>query len=788
MDSRFSVFSLVVSLVTGCAPRAEGPTLTRLSEIASSAKCRSGGVLISTGRDWNRDGTLADDEVIQTSEVCNGVTPANGTNGVDGKNGTDGAAGRDGTNGLDGVNGVNAPTPLTRTTMLPAGDLNCPSGGVRLEVGLDQPLDGGLGDGVLDPAELQSTRYLCNGTTPVYLRPTTPPGGASGTSTLSASGGVGSRSGGNAGAITVQLTNGSLGGNVKVFGTGQVDAGFAWPVSTFEPGARPLRVATDLTVRMYGSVAAGLQSSDTHFALPLSGVIYAKVGSAAEAVTSIDVEAGATLVVPAAMGQVTVKGDIRNAGLIRGDAVSDPRVELSSLSFWGLRGSSVVSSGRVVIQAHRIVNEGTLDVHGEAGAQGGRVYLQGHECVNAGLLDARGGHGATTAGSGGRIELTCGEILNRGAMQASAGDGATGFNRGGQILFKTFGDLFNSGELSARGGACSGAGCLGASGGLIRLVAAGNLRNNARLSATGGWAGSGTGGTGGSIDLMVQPTLLPRVVGSLFVSGSMSVSGGEGFAGGSGGAITIALDPSASQAGQEVELLGYAEFVAAGGHAGSFGGMGGPVIIKAMASSRGGSVIGPTGATVVTAERIDVHGGSASVSGRAGLISLGTSSGEVGAPGEFVLNLAALNGNGGSGNHVGGAGATVELVSAGSVENRGKLMLRGGNGPDELGGLGGSLWMLASNTVVNSGSIDVSGGDSFTELGGRGGQLSMLAGQATNSGALMSNGGFSDNLGGNGGQIQLFSCNGITKNTGSVETKPGPLAQPGSVMLDGIKQ
>ena len=53
------------------------------------------------------------------------------------------------------------------------------------------------------------------------------------------------------------------------------------------------------------------------------------------------------------------------------------------------------------------------------------------------------------------------------------------------------------------------------------------------------------------------------------------------------------LNPSAAQAGQEVELRGYSGLMASGGSAAGYGGVGGSVIIKAMASSRGSAFSNP---------------------------------------------------------------------------------------------------------------------------------------------------------------------------------------------------
>ncbi len=68
--------------------------------------------------------------------------------------GDDGRDGNDGTAGQDGAAGANG---LVAQTTVPAGDLNCPNGGVRIDSGTD--LDG---DGMLDTDEITDTSYVCN--------------------------------------------------------------------------------------------------------------------------------------------------------------------------------------------------------------------------------------------------------------------------------------------------------------------------------------------------------------------------------------------------------------------------------------------------------------------------------------------------------------------------------------------------------------------------------------------------------------------------------------------------
>ena len=94
------ILCAAVALFSGChASRIDGAVLTQLSRISSSVECPSGGVKITTGRDWNDDGQLAEDEVLQSSKVCNGATAEIGS------------------------------STLTASQTLPFGDAHCPTGG-----------------------------------------------------------------------------------------------------------------------------------------------------------------------------------------------------------------------------------------------------------------------------------------------------------------------------------------------------------------------------------------------------------------------------------------------------------------------------------------------------------------------------------------------------------------------------------------------------------------------------------------------------------------------------------
>jgi hypothetical protein len=123
--------------------------LTTNTPEPAGENCSNGGARVDFGVDDNADGVLDGDEVDSTIYICNGD---------------------DGTNGTDGADGA---TSLVSWTEEPAGD-NCPNGGTRVDVGLDDNADA-----VLDESEIDGTTYICNGAdglTSLVSMITEPPG------------------------------------------------------------------------------------------------------------------------------------------------------------------------------------------------------------------------------------------------------------------------------------------------------------------------------------------------------------------------------------------------------------------------------------------------------------------------------------------------------------------------------------------------------------------------------------------------------------------------------------
>jgi hypothetical protein len=149
-----------------CAP------VVRITPIDPGAVCVAGGVLIAIGADSGAlgsggasgvaggpattscDGVLSDDEVTGTRTLCNGV---------DGEDGEDGMDGDDGEDGIDGQDGAPAIPSLVTVSSEPRG-VSCAQGGTRIDAGLDDGTPSGTANnGMLEPGEITSTSYACNG-------------------------------------------------------------------------------------------------------------------------------------------------------------------------------------------------------------------------------------------------------------------------------------------------------------------------------------------------------------------------------------------------------------------------------------------------------------------------------------------------------------------------------------------------------------------------------------------------------------------------------------------------
>ncbi|MEN9339867.1 MAG: hypothetical protein RIQ62_1179, partial [Bacteroidota bacterium] len=140
-------------------------TLAKTTIESSGINCPVGGLKLEYGLDINNNGVLDATEINAslTKYVCNGATGATGVTGPQGPIGLTGAVGPQGptgANGTNGTNGIDGKNTLAKTTIESAG-VNCSTGGVKLEYGMDSN-----NNGVLDATEINPslTTYICNGT------------------------------------------------------------------------------------------------------------------------------------------------------------------------------------------------------------------------------------------------------------------------------------------------------------------------------------------------------------------------------------------------------------------------------------------------------------------------------------------------------------------------------------------------------------------------------------------------------------------------------------------------
>jgi ABC-type transporter Mla MlaB component len=139
MKINATLFStLAFIFILGCTPESEpGPeglvSLFKLTQEPAGVNCASGGFKIETGIDSNRNSILDIDEIQSFAFICNGTT---------------GATGSSGTNGL---------VSLIKVSTEPVGS-NCITSGNRVDTGIDDN-----NNGVLDPTEIDTTFYICNG-------------------------------------------------------------------------------------------------------------------------------------------------------------------------------------------------------------------------------------------------------------------------------------------------------------------------------------------------------------------------------------------------------------------------------------------------------------------------------------------------------------------------------------------------------------------------------------------------------------------------------------------------
>lgn len=695
----------------------------------------------------------------------------------------------------------------------------CPQGGEEIESGLDDGAGGGIAnDGVLEAGEVTSTSFVCNGSG-LNVGSTDAPGGAPGSSTIITLGGASDAGpGGDGGAVTVEMNNGTLGGHVKLFNTGAADPSFSFPAAPAPYlGTSPAIVTSDATVltsQPDGGAASGTLFLDENGYLNIVN----SDGSTSQ-VTGLSIGSGVTVTVGVsdsfgAYIPLTVNGPCLNSGTILADNQGETaEISIFCSSYFGDSGSSIlnngpdgqgVSSGGISLSAGVIWNQGTLQANGGDGASGGSggsiyIYTNGVTTLfNTGGLYSIGGAGSVGAGgNGGGIFISgAGNVDNSGPLDTSGGDGAVSGGSGGNITIQAGADAVRSSVIGANGRVRADLQTA-----LAGFVAGGSLRNAGALTSLGGSVDAScapqpsvevcpqgpatsvqpcyytaavtcAGGAGG------QPSL--QATGGALINNA-AISGGGGSSvngpGGNGGAINLGVSGGVAPVAPG-DLLLSGSLDVSGGAGATGGGNGGAINVSLDPGAL------PNGQEIILYgyDHLDSSGGAgAAGGGPAGAITLGNTnysvvssgcgdycdeSASVNGPGGSVVNGVALYARGGSGGAgTGGNGGPVTLTTQSQyafsgdsfeqVINAGAIDASGGGGAS--GGSAGWVSLYGLTGLDNTGALTVRGGAGTSGAGGAGAalQLASGAGEASNLGALDASGGAGVASGGAAGQISL---------------------------------
>jgi len=388
------------------------------------------------------------------------------TKGDQGDPGPEGPPGATGPVGPQGAAGADGRGTAVLTSSEQAGT-NCPTGGARVDFGIDANANGAL-----DPGEVNAalTRYVCNGAQGPQgpqgqTGATGAPGAAGATGPQGPAGILAAYGDGSANALAISSptdwTTAYPGANLQ-FTTFTVTAGG----SLIVPSGTTIRVTGNAVID--GTVIVDQGAADNGQFRPLAGV---SLGAASQGQGGL----GLTQLSAARLVKIPVLG----GGAGARNAVSTGGEGGGSFAIYAQGTISVGGSGQIQARGANAVNPNTAGqgITGSGGGAGGLVVLIGKAGVSvAGVISVAGGNGSGGfdgnggsaeggggGGGGGIVHLLStvnptvsgSVVVGAGNPGATAGTGAT-INAGGG------------------GGACGGNGGLGASTG---------------VSATGGTAG-----------------------------------------------------------------------------------------------------------------------------------------------------------------------------------------------------------------------------------------------------------------------------------------------------------
>jgi hypothetical protein len=647
----------------------------------------------------------------------------------------------------------NSAAVLTREEILAIGDAHCPSGGTEIDVGLDDGANGGTaGDGILESGEVRSADYVCD-SQGLHVGSFTPPAGSPGSYTINLNGGSSDGGGGGNGAEldTYFSDYGSGGGHVKLFTTGNADAGIIVPTAPSAVlGTLPLTIGSSMTLQTLtyatpplwsdggavgpGTVYASSPSSNGQY------YVYYWDGGTVGQMTGVSVAPNVTLTVTSS--SLYVPNGFQNAGKVT-TTPQGSDLSINAETFVGLAGSTIDLSGQVGNTTNPGGGGGTLSITANLDS-GTNPSFAGGGIYNAGAITTAGGNGQFGGGAGSVDFFASNGIFNSGAIQAMGGAPLVSSNHGGvggSIYFQDeFGsvqntatlnssggismnagyiefvspnggqaDLRNSGNLLANGGdavaVCSSPPCSAGSGGSIYLEGqAVNIYNTGDLKSYGGAASQGSGGTGGYlyIEQHYSSGSVSKAyngTGNIQVSGNIDLHGGSGsYGGGNAGQPFVYNEIYGSAEGQEIQLLGYGGGIQSNGGSGlTNGGSGGGVLAY---NSYGDALTFVPGGSVISNVNVSARGGNGTTSsgGFGGHILLGTQHAyDFPQHIEQILNSGALDTSGGSGATFGGNSGYIYMYGIDGVVNSGSLTANAGavSGASATGGstnIAGTAW------------------------------------------------------------------------------------------------
>ncbi|MFZ5445521.1 MAG: DUF7151 family protein [Myxococcota bacterium] len=449
------------------------------------ANCVNGGVELRSGVDADRDGVLDDTEVdaAATRYLC------------------DGAQGATGPMGAPGLSSV------FKTTLELTGSTQCPTGGVRLDVGLDANGNGALDVGELDVAQSQ---LLCNGPQgpqgaqgPQGMQGAQGdqgPAGPAGPSTLART--TAEPAGANCATGGVKL---ELGTDANANGTldvAEVNAALTRFVCN---GAQGVQGATGPSgpqgpagqLGIYGDGSAGALLVPVGNTLDLSTVAGVNALPFRQNLQFSSVTISGTLIVPSGTvirctGDVTISGTLfvlPGTGPATG-GVAHPGISLApATSFRGGTGLALLSAAHVVSTPVSAGGAGVQPSPSSGGEGGGAfsLFARGNvSIVVGGSINANGNNGGVVSGGAdlggngggaGGVVLVVGRnaLSVAGAVRANGGAGGAGLNG-------------NGGTNGAGGGG-------GGGGGIIHLLSTSSISVTGTVQANGGASGTDAAGT-----------------------------------------------------------------------------------------------------------------------------------------------------------------------------------------------------------------------------------------------------------------------------------------------------